>query len=74
MYDLFLPPGLKGTRRFPASYEFLANFIETWIKFGFEEKRKGIPHTQAYFQRGCINILQKAFFFFFKKKKPYGSL
>ena len=56
MYDLFLPPGLKGLRRFSACYKFLDNFTKIWIKFGFEEKRNGIPHTQVYFQRGCINI------------------
>ena len=56
MYDLFLPPSLKGLRRFPACYKFLDNFTKIWIKFGFEEKWNGIPHTQVYFQRGCINI------------------
>ena len=43
-------------------YEFLDNFIEIWIKLGFEEKWKGIPHTQVYFQAGSINMLQIAFF------------
>ena len=56
MYDLFLPPGLKGLRHFPACYEFLDNFTKIWIKFAFEEQRNGIPHTQVYFQRGCINV------------------
>ena len=53
MYDLFLPTGLKGLRRFPACYKFLDNFTKIWIKFSFEKKRNGIPHTQV---RGCINI------------------
>ena len=52
----FLPSGLKGFRRFPTCYKFLDNFTKIWIKFGFEEKRNGIPHTQVYFQRGYINI------------------
>ena len=47
MYDLLLLPGVKGLCHFPASYDFLGNFIEIWIKFDFEEKQKGIPHTQV---------------------------
>ena len=42
-YDLLLPPGLKKSRHFPAYYWFLDIFIEIWIKFGFDAKRKGIP-------------------------------
>ena len=63
MYDLLLLPSVKGLWGFPTSYEFLDNFIEIeiWIKFRFEEKRKGIPHTQVYFQGGCINVLRIAF-------------
>ena len=67
MSDLFLPPGLKRLRRFPACYEFLDNCIEIWIKFGFEEKQR-ILHAQVYFQRGCISVLQIALFVFFFKK------
>ena len=39
---LSLAPGLKGLGHFRTCYEFLDNFIEVWIKFGFEEKQKGI--------------------------------
>ena len=41
----FLLPGLKGGRHFPRCYKILDNFIEIWIKFGFEEKNeKGSPY------------------------------
>ena len=43
-------------------YKFLDNFIEIWIKFGFEEKWKGISSNQLYFQVDCINVLRIAFF------------
>ena len=61
MYDLSLLPGDKGLWHFPASYKFLDNFIEIWIKFSFEEKQKGIPNTQVYFQGGCMNVFLIAF-------------
>ena len=67
MYDFFLPPGLKWLRHFPAYYKFLDNFIEIWIKFGFQENKKD-SNTQVYFQGGCINVLQITFFL---KKNPY---
>ena len=67
MYDFFLPPGLKWLRHFPAYYKFLDNFIEIWIKFGFQENKKD-SNTQVYFQGGCINVLQITFFF---KKKTF---
>ena len=47
MYGLLLLPGVKGLWRFPASYKFLDNFIEIWIKFNIKEKQKGIPHTKV---------------------------
>ena len=59
MYDILLPPGLKGLRPFLACYEFLDEFIESWIKFGFEEKRKGTPHTQVFFHGGLIHVSRK---------------
>ena len=54
-----LPPGVKGLWH-PHMVQFLDNFIEIWIKFGFYEKWKGMPHTQVYFQAGCINVLRIA--------------
>ena len=61
MYDLLLLPDIKGLWRFPSPYEFLDICIEIWIKFRFEEKRKGITHTQVYFKGGCINVLRIAY-------------
>ena len=61
MYDLLLLPGVKELWYFPAACEFLDIFIEIWIKFRFEKKRKGITHTQVYLKGGCINALQIAF-------------
>ena len=61
MYDLLLLPGTKGLWHFLAPYKFLDNFIEIWIKFKFEEKQKGITHTQVYFKEDYITVLQIAF-------------
>ena len=59
MYDFLLQSDLKGLRLFLACYEFLHEFIESWIKFGFEEKRKGTPHTQVSFHGGLIHVSRK---------------
>ena len=61
MYDLLLPPGLRGLRCFAAQFEFLDNFIQIWIKFGYEEKWNRVPYTQVYFQGVWINVLWIAF-------------
>ena len=59
MYDLLLLPGVKGLRRFPASYKFLDNFIEIWIKFTLRKSEKGSPKPR-YFQGSCIYVLRIA--------------
>ena len=33
-----LPPGLEDLKHSSACYEFVDNFIEIWLKFGFEKK------------------------------------
>ena len=60
MYDLLLLPGVKGLWRFPASYKFLDNFIEIWIKFTLKKSEKGSP-IPRYFQGSCIYVLRIAF-------------
>ena len=62
MYDLFLPPDLKGLRHFPACYEFLDNFIEIWIKFMLDEKQKGIPIPRCTFKEAALMYYEGLFF------------
>ena len=50
----FLAPVLKRLRCFPACFESLDNFIEIWIKSGFEEKRKGIPVPRCTSKKAAL--------------------
>ena len=61
MYDLLLPPGLKGLRRFTTCYKFLDNFIEIWSKFWFQEKQ-GSPIPRCTSKEAAL-MLQIASFF-----------
>ena len=67
MSDLFLPPGLKRLRCFPACYKFLEIALKSGLNLGLKKNKNGSSMPRCISSEAALVYYKQLYFLFLKK-------